>query len=268
MQYKSQHFVPQCYMRPFSINDDRRSIALYNFNSNRCIASASIRKQCARDYFYDRTGATDALLGGYEGKYSTIVRSICTGGDFDGEEGLKFLRCFSYLQYLRTEAMAKQQAFMLADMADFVFDNDPDGREWATADPTRIPRQSVASFISTMPYLSGLRDCIVINQTNVPFITSDNPSVVANRFHVQKQGRKYGGAGTVSSGFMLFLPLSPRFLFASYDSGVYGVELEGRRTVSVRRVRDIDALNALQILKSSENFTLIAQSMQGTWRVW
>jgi hypothetical protein len=115
-------------MRPFSINGDRRSIALYNFNSNRCIAGAAIRNQCARNYFYDRTGAIDAILGGYEGKYSEIVRSI-TGGVFDHEEGLKFLRYFSYLQYLRTEAMARQQALMLTDMADFVFDNDPEGRE-------------------------------------------------------------------------------------------------------------------------------------------
>jgi hypothetical protein len=238
-------------MRPFSINGDGRSIALYNFNSNRCISGAAIKNQCARNYFYDRTGVTDAMLGGYEGKCSEIVRIISDDG-FVREEGLKFLRYFSYLQYLRTEAMAKQQALMLTDMADFVFDNDPEGREWATVDPSTIPRESVASFNSTMPYLSGLRDCIVINQTNVPFVTSDNPSVIANRFHVQRQGGNYGGAGLINSGFMLFLPLSPRFLFASYDHGIYGVELDGRRTVSARR-RDIEALNVLQVMKSSDN---------------
>ena len=252
MQYRSQHFVPQCYMRPFSINGDRRSIALYNFNSNRCVAGAAIRNQCAKDYFYDRTGATDALLCGYEGKYSEIVRSI-TDRSFDHEEGLKFLRDFSYLQYLRTEAMARQQALMQTDMADFVFDNDPEGRKWATVDPSTIPRESVTSFISTKSYLAGLRSCIVVNRTDVPFITSDHPTVIVNRFHVQKQRRNRGGEGLINSGFMLYLPLSPRYLFASYDHGVYGIEHDGRRTVSARRPRDIEALNALQILKSSEN---------------
>jgi hypothetical protein len=252
VQYKSQHFVPQCYLRPFSTDANRRSTALYNFRLGRCEGGASIKNQCAKDFFYDRTGATDAVLGGYEGRYAEVVRRL-TSDNFNPDEVLPFLRYFSYLQYLRTEAMARQQAAALTEMADFVFENDPEGREWATIDPSTIPRESVASFISTMPYLSGLHDCIVVNQTNSPFITSDNPAVIVNRFHVQRQGNNRGGAGLINSGFMLLLPLSPRALFVSYDHGVYGVELGKRRTVSAQRKRDIEALNALQILKSSEN---------------
>jgi hypothetical protein len=86
MKYKSQHFVPQCYLRQFSDNQSLKTISLYNLKKSRCISGASIKGQCARDYFYDRTGIIDKILGGYEGRYSTIVRKITSAETATGEE--------------------------------------------------------------------------------------------------------------------------------------------------------------------------------------
>jgi hypothetical protein len=252
LEYKSQHFVPQCYLRSFSINNDRRSIALYNYANQRSIFGASIKGQCAKDYFYDETGSIDKIFNGYEGKYAEIVRSIVESGTTT-EEGFRFLRCYAYLQHLRTEAMAKIQEAMMSEMVEFIFKDDPEGQEWAKFDPRTIPRESISNFILTMPYFAGLTDCLVINKTGNPFITSDNPSVIANRFHVQRRGQRHGGSGIISSGFMMILPISPKILFVSYDKGVYGANLNRDGVIFAHRDKDIEALNALQILKASQN---------------
>ncbi len=253
MEYKSQHFVPQCYLRSFAIDNERRSIGLYNIKHNRTVNGASIKNQCAKDYFYDKTGALDAVFSGFEGKYAEIVRRLIINDTSNMEDDLNFLRHFSYLQHIRTEAMAKGLALMVTDMADFVFENDAEGRAWATFDPASISQDSISNFIATAPYLYGLQDCIVVNNTQNPFITSDNPAVVVNRFHVQRQGQEQGGAGLLSSGFMLILPLTPRLLFITYDKGVYGTDLTKGAAVVARRTRDVEALNALQVMKASQN---------------
>jgi len=253
MQYKYQHFVPQCYLRSFSIDQNCRAVALYNIRSGTSANGVSIKRQCAKDYFYDQNGKIEAEFTGYEGKYAEVLRHVIasTGGAL--EDDLLFLRNFAYLQFLRTEAMAKHLALMMSDMADFLFDNDPEGRAWATINPITIPGKSIANFISTKAFLGDLCDCIVVNDTKTPFITSDNPAVILNRFHVQKQGQQYGGAGLLSSGVMLVMPLTPRLLFASYDKGVYRVNLEMGSSLRARRNRDVEALNALQVVRAFEN---------------
>lgn len=149
--------------------------------------------------------------------------------------------------------MAKHVTFMMSELVEVMFENDPEGKAWATFDPDSIPAESISNFVSTKPFLYGLRDCIVANDTKIPFITSDNPAVIVNRFHVQKQGQEFGGAGLICSGVMLVLPLTPRLLFVSYDHGVYGVDLKKGGTLHARRPKDVEALNALQILRASEN---------------
>ena len=252
MQYKSQHFVPKCYLRPFTIENNDRSIGVYNIRRNLFIPRASIKDQCASDYFYDRTGEMEKIFGGCEGEYSRIIKKIAKYLTAS-EEDLSFLKYFAYLQYLRTDAWAKHQALAITNMTEFVFENDPAGRSWATIDPKKLPGESLGHFLHTAPYLMGLRDCIVVNQSNRPFITSDNPAVIVNRFHVQKGRHRYGGAGLINSGCMLVLPISPRVVFVAYDQGIYTATLQGGPIAFAKRPRDIDALNALQILKASDN---------------
>ena len=120
MQYKSQHFVPKCYMRSFSQNANRHSINLYNVKLTRAIENASIKGQCARDYFYDRSGTQEGVFNDWEGRYSGTLQEVLKLGHAS-ESQLEFLRYFAYLQHLRTEAMAKSQVLAAVKMADFVF---------------------------------------------------------------------------------------------------------------------------------------------------
>src|SRR5260370_2780664 len=50
--HKSQHFVPQHYLRGFS--SDGRSVPLCHLKSGQIVPKASIKDQCSRDYFYGK----------------------------------------------------------------------------------------------------------------------------------------------------------------------------------------------------------------------
>lgn len=249
-KYKSQHFVPKCYLRNFASDPGRKRINIFNIKNTRTIPNASISDQCARDFFYDRDGKTDAMLGNWETIYGSIISTLQRQGAADADD-LLFLRYFSCLQHLRTESVAKQKAAMMTEMRDHIsadFAESP----IPNVNPKLIPRQSIKDFLSTFEELSDLSDCIVYNKTDLNFITSDNPSVAVNRFHVQKK-RSWGGAGIRSAGFMMFLPLSPTLCFVTYDHGVYSPRLSAANTAFAERKRDVQAINSLQFIRSDEN---------------
>ncbi len=58
---KRQHFVPQFYMRKFSVDAERKLISLYVIDGERHVPAASIRDQAYEDYFYGKAGVEDDL---------------------------------------------------------------------------------------------------------------------------------------------------------------------------------------------------------------
>lgn len=251
-KFKLQHFVPKCYLRPFCKVDNKKSINLFNLRRGEAFFSASIKGQCARNFFYDRTGQAESLFSPREGKYSEIVKNIVKYGKFSSDD-LEFIRAFAFLQHLRTEETAKQQTLALSKMHDFVFDGDPEGKMNASIDQKSVPSQSLSNFIWTMPFLAELKDCIVYNNTKIPFITSDNPGILLNRYHIQKGHYKFHGTGIMNSGTMLILPLSPIHTFVSYDPGIYYARLNGEAYAVLEKPRDVEAINCLQVIRAAEN---------------
>lgn len=251
-KFKLQHFVPKCYLRPFCRKDNEKLINLFNLHRGEGFFSANIRGQCARNFFYDKTGKAESFFSSWEGRYSEIVKNIVKFGKFSLAD-LEFLRAFAFLQHLRTEETAKQQTLAFSEMRDFVFDGDPEGRINAEIDPKSIPAHSLYNFIWTSPFLADLKDCILYNKTRTPFITSDNPGILFNRYHIQKGYYKFHGSGIINSGAMLVLPISPEHTFVSYDPGIYYAELSGEASAILKKSKDIEAINCLQIIRSAEN---------------
>jgi hypothetical protein len=63
---KLQHYVPKCHLRPFGHGDELRSINLLNLNSSQFIRGASLKGQCASDYFYGEDGVVERALQHWE----------------------------------------------------------------------------------------------------------------------------------------------------------------------------------------------------------
>lgn len=64
---KNQHFVPRCYLRPFTINCNNKAINLFNIDKQKFIKNAPVKHQCSRDYFYGEDLIIEKALQPIEG---------------------------------------------------------------------------------------------------------------------------------------------------------------------------------------------------------
>ncbi|MDB5770097.1 MAG: hypothetical protein JWM42_471 [Burkholderia sp.] len=105
---------------------------------------------------------------------------------------------------------------------------------------------AMRAFASSMHVIDDLKLCLLKNKIDLPFITSDNPAVLTNKWQL-KNSRTLGlSFGLGSAGVLALLPLTPHLLFLGYDGDVYSVPHEGG-IVQVKSERDVMALNQHQI---------------------
>ena len=53
----------------------------------------------------------------------------------------------------------------------------------------KIVREAIGRWYLARPYLRDLKGLVVINDTDIPFVVSDDPAVHTNRLHIQRLGR-------------------------------------------------------------------------------
>lgn len=111
-------------------------------------------------------------------------------------------------------------------------------------DDQREMQQQIYMAAKVGTILHDLRPVFLINRTNVPFITSDNPACVTNRLYTQRY--RDPTSGLSQSGAAIFLPLTSRLAFMAYDDEVFqpfgrGIEHH------VWSERDVDRINELQV---------------------
>jgi hypothetical protein len=93
---------------------------------------------------------------------------------------------------------------------------------------------------------------ILLNETTIPFITSDNPVVKYNQFLEDR--KTFGGiTGFGAKGLQLLFPLHPRIYLIFYDADIYRVGNKKQRVITLSAKRDIDELNRLQVVNSGSN---------------
>lgn len=59
---KNQHFVPRCYLRPFTLDGNGLSINIFNIDRSRAIKNAPVKNQCSGDYFYGKDQKLERAL--------------------------------------------------------------------------------------------------------------------------------------------------------------------------------------------------------------
>lgn len=244
---KSQHFVPRCHFKPFSLAGEGNAVNLYNLKSRTGIANASISGQCAKDYIYGKSLDLEDRFRQVEGGYAQIVRSLASERRLLSNWELSFLRGFALLQAMRTEAALQRIAETTEKMRTAVFR----GRMPEEPPENYLPLTSISMFVGTLPYIQDLATTILVSKCELDFITSDDPAISANRFHTQRLGEH--GFGWINSGAQLFMPLTPRHALLCYDSGVYKLEGADEPFVEVRKSADISAINDLQLLYCARN---------------
>ncbi|MER9157971.1 DUF4238 domain-containing protein [Mesorhizobium sp. M0778] len=249
---KIQHYVPRCYLRPFCVDDDGAGINLFNISRGVAIRGAPVRGQCARPYFYGKDGELEKALQEPEGLYAQCLKKAVADPSSLETADLHALRTLMFLQVFRSAAWIDRQRTLLdAHREMFQDEGTPEFLAQFTRPNMEIVEMAIEMYASTLPAISDLETCVLVNKTVREFISSDDPAVHTNRYHVQK--RFLGGHGFGNSGAMLFMPMSPGLLLTAFDPFVY--RLVGRRghLGLVSDVRDVDSFNQLQVLHAASN---------------
>lgn len=240
---KNQHFVPKAYLRRFGTNEGR-SINLFALNNNQTVREASIKSQCSRHYFYGSEPVFENFVQYFEGRYGAIMQSLERGEVTTGQ--LSVLMQFLVLHLLRTPHMLAQRETMM----DFLNQTEVGGKrvdeskEGFVFDAEREMQHQLYICAKETDILTDLAPVLLVNRTNVPFVTSDNPAFLLNKLYSLRY--KDDTSGLVQSGLMACLPLNPGTFLFGYDAAVY--QRIGRDNVhELRNPRDVDRLNEVQV---------------------
>jgi uncharacterized protein DUF4238 len=211
---KDHHFVPQFYLRNFGDGD---SIAFFNPRQRRHVPQASIAGQCQRPYLYGDDGVVEDALALVESAVGAYVRRIIDTEDLPAPECAAWIDTLGFIAF--------QQARTLAAGATLVVMREKVNRaiersakSEGAAPPTVDEDDDVSAALTNLRstgdtgyLLQDLDRKLLVNESSVPFITSDSPVVLFNRWC---QGWKHSGVlGFACAGLELFLPLSPRRTF-------------------------------------------------------
>lgn len=220
---KRHHFVPQFYLRRFSTNE--RSIVCYHKRSGRLITCAPIKGQCAVDNFYAWDDRVEKALSTIEGQAAKIFRNIEKNETLPSKYSTSYqeLMLFIALQSSRTQLSGRESD----DMGDYIAklmakgkpefqDIDLENIRIGSKFPAALPMQIAANGYTI---LNELESCLLINNTSIPFMTSDNPVFFYNsqRSNIDWQGI----IGMSSVGLQIFYPIDNKRMVYLYDPNVY-----------------------------------------------
>ncbi|WP_339436818.1 DUF4238 domain-containing protein [Pseudomonas sp. EL_65y_Pfl1_R32] len=244
---KNQHYVPRCYFRPFTLGGQNASISIYNIDRHKFIKAAPVKNQCSGDYFYGKDEQLEAAIQSVEQAYGQVLQCVLASNTKVSSEYLDVLKIFWVFQYVRTEGASRRSAQMFDETFSAVRENIDFSLEIKEA-----VQAAMRTFAESMHLVSDLKVCLIRNATKVPFVTSDDPAILTNRWQLEDKRTRAGALGLKQAGAILLLPLSPKIMCIAYDTSVYTVaNTEGWLTV--RKPGDIEVLNQFQLLNCRAN---------------
>ena len=249
---KNQHFVPRCYLRSFTLDSNNVAINLFNIDRKILISSAPVKHQCSRDYFYGKDEQKlENALQFMETSYAKALKEILKPGYQLTKLHKIILQRFWLLQNMRTEAASLRAVEMTLTMEETV-GSEVENFKLEIKEAVHLAMQT---FSETIDSVDDLKGCLIKNRTNTPFVSSDDPAILTNRWH-QQDNRAIGQSfGLHSAGNIILLPLSPDILFVGYDGDVYSMPHKNG-WIDVTNKHDIFAFNQHQILNCRANIFL------------
>jgi len=219
-----------------------------NIDRLKFIERAPVKHQCSGDYFYGEDLALEEAIQFTESTYGAALRDIFKPGYRLTDSHRDLLRFFWLLQYSRTEAASRRYVEMTAAMGDVIGGEASDFRLGIR----KAVQIAMRTFAEHRDIVDDLKICLLRNRTSIPFVTSDDPAVLTNRWYLQDRRTKGKSFGLGAAGNLLILPLSPQVLCLGYDGDVYSVPHESG-WVDVRHDADVQAFNQHQFLNCRAN---------------
>lgn len=245
---KNQHFVPRCHLRPFTLETEGLAISLINLDRKNLIPNAPVKNQCSKDYFYGTDENLENAIQLIESGYGRALNDLVRSSRRLSEANKTVFRTFWLFQHLRTEAAA-MRAVQLAESTRNLAELPPGEFSPGIKEAVQI---ACRAFVDAMHEIDDLKFCVIKNKSDVPFITSDNPAVLTNKWRLDHDRSPGHSFGMGSAGMLAILPLTPKLLFLGYDGDVYSIANECG-VVEIKNRRDAIALNRHQFLQCVAN---------------
>ncbi|WP_423822117.1 DUF4238 domain-containing protein [Salinisphaera sp. SPP-AMP-43] len=278
----NQHFVPQFYFRYFS--KDGRSINVILRKDGKAIRSASIKGQASQQYFYGDSYA-EKQLAAVDTLHSQALNEVRSAARFNDCSVDAQLCCYQNVMLQRTRTVAGRLSGQpMADrimqlQLEVLINNDnnltDDQRHKLLetipemgANEKQVHALHLAEAVRIADTLSDLVPIYLENKTNRPYIFSDAPVVFINLICRNIINR--GVLGADSQGLMVFYPLSPTRMLMMLDGDAYGIKGRCHSAKAVRDLRDVAAINKLQLHSAVNSIYFSSESharyVQELWR--
>ena len=242
---KEHHYLPRFYLKNFSVGQQEVHIRLHNIESDFYFDHAAISDQAKKKYLYGKDDIMESQLEKLEGHSSGVIRSIIDDDQLPSSAAdLLQLGKFILFQQARTVRHGEVMNTVFNTLNQGMFGDEAPDDEMSIRDMLEL-------MTKRLPYLAHLDYKLIINDTSIPFITSDNPVVLYNQMMEIKRHRT--PAAWANMGLQVFFPISPDHLIYIHDSNNYIAGAPAGTTVIGNITeRDVNQLNALQYLNCGE----------------
>ena len=230
-----QHTVPVCYLANFGMHGNQgRKSSLYYFNTlDGKTGSSGVEAFTVEKNFYDveelgdNKQAIEKFFAIIEGEYATLLRTILDLVIVDPKDRVNPTVKLSSdqkdvfsaqiaMQIIRTRAFRNYYKSIYTQIKKgFPFANIP---QYGESDYKRLHTMEISSFDMSNFYANLFSDrnwIVLVNQTRIPFFTSDNPAIM-----IDHRKQKNHPIAPASEKATFYFPISPNVAIELFDKNI------------------------------------------------
>lgn len=251
---KNHHYVPQSYLKNFSVRDEQKQIGLFNHQSGKFVAAASIRHQASEDYLYGKETDVETALGVLEGEGAKMIKRMRETfvPPSVNANAFKVFKRYMLTQLYRTKRAGREMEDSLNKAFHAMWQFEPDYQEKYAGGRFKYEYPELVMLAwaqAHLPLLDHLEAKLLVNLSELPFITSDNPVIAYNRL-MEVKGNYMGATAIAVKGLQLFFPVFNRLMICLYDPQCYHYTGKDEFRIVTESINEVHQLNALQYLTS------------------
>lgn len=250
---KKQHYVPKFYLKFFS--DNGIHINAYLIKDQSIHQNIPYESQVNEKYFYGSDGKMERAFGSLENKVKKILDNIIINNKLPPVRTIERtdLLFFCVLQSARTKLSGE----LLNENVDLLYKKIlsyqiPNYDKHLLFNCSLPANHAVLNVILGFGVVTDDIVCkLLINETSLPFITSDNPVMKYNQYMIRHR-HPNPQMGFASKGLQIIYPFSPKLAIIFYDLNVYKIGDRKKGEIIIKNEADIESLNALTIINANE----------------
>lgn len=211
---KNQHYVPQMYLRLFSVDEDGSQVGMFYLGKELFKSKIPLRHQAKEDFFYGKDGELEEELSKLETKAAPLLKDIISGNTIPlkNSDDYNCVLLFTLVLANRTKEAIEHAKETTSKVINEMMKYDERVSDKAgkyQIYPSNLVEMVIASVSDRMYLAVDLKLKLLINKTGIKFITSDHPVVKYNQY-LEKRKHPGGIVGVCNKGASVVFPYFSR----------------------------------------------------------